>query len=297
MTPMKEKALLAYTLERESLSAPHIDSILEEGMELLSHTDLVVTLCNGGSALFPHTYIGKCGDQMAAVAQACLDACEKSGKQQILLIGVLHSLTEPLIEARKREMSGIDVMHDACRGVFGPDLPHAELLNKEFSLDHFVFLLEHAARKSGKKMPRVVMRYPHLIYGQPDNLPGIEQLKRELEKSIVVATSDLCHHGTAYGVKTEEALSLSKEGCDFAHQVIEENLRLLSSGDLFRYREYCINTLSDSLEVGQLLHYLLGPLEGHIRDLRLVDVSDLFEGNPQPSWVAATLVELKANLS
>lgn len=67
-----------------------------------------------------------------------------------------------------------------------------------------------------------------------------------------------------------------------------------AKNDLLKYRSYCLETLSDSIEVGQMLNYLLGPLEGHIHDLKLIDVSDLFEGDPQPSWVAATLVELRS---
>jgi predicted class III extradiol MEMO1 family dioxygenase len=293
---MKENALLDYALERKSLSLDQIDVIFNKGIELLSQTDLVTNLSEGGSALFPHTYISKCGDQIAAVVHACLDACEKTGKNQILLIGVLHSLTEPLIEARKKEMAGIDIFNDKCRGIFGSGLPNEELLNKEFSLDNFVFLLEHAAKKSGKKIPQVIIRYPNLLYGHPESISDIVELKKEVAKSIVVATSDLCHHGTAYGLKEGEAFPISQEGYDFAYHVIEDNLRLLSGDDLLSYRQYCINTLSDSLEVGQLLNYLLGPLEGYIRNLRLVDVSDLFEETPQSSWVAATLVELKSGL-
>lgn len=297
MKKMKENALSDYALERGSLSNDQIDDILDKGMELLSQTDLVTSLSNSGSALFPHTYISKCGDQIAAVAQACLAACEATGKQQILLIGVLHSLTDNLTEARKKEMSGVDILQDKCRGIFGPGLPNEEIFSKEFSLDNFMFLLEHAARKNGKKVPNVVIRYPNLIYGQPENLPGIEELKKQLAESIVVATSDLCHQGTAYGLEKDKTFSISQEGYDFAQYVIENNLRLLSEDNLLSYRQYCIDTLSDSLEVGQLLNYLLGPLEGYIRNLRLVEVSDLFEENPEPSWVAATLVELKPGLS
>lgn len=297
MKTMKEDALLDYALERDSLTNDQIDDILDKGMELLSQTNLVTTLSDGGSALFPHTYISKCGDQIAAVAQASLAACEATGKHQILLIGVLHPLTGNLKEARKREMSGIDIIHDTYRGIFGPGLPNEDIFCKEFSLDNFVFLLKYAAEKSGKNIPRVLIRYPNLIYGQPENLAGIEQLKIELKESIVVATSDLCHHGTAYGLEKAEAFSNSQEGYNFAQNVIENNLRLLSQENLLTYRQYCIDTLSDSLEVGQLLNYLLGPLNGYIRNLRLVDVSDLFDGNPEPSWVAATLVELKPELS
>ena len=293
MKTMKENALLNYAIERESLSLSQIDAILNKGKELLLRTDLVVTLSEGGSALFPHTYISKCGDQIAAVVQACLAACEKTGKNQILLIGVLHSLTHTLKDARERERTGISIFNDECRGIFGPGLPHEELLSKEFSLDHFIFLLEHAAKKIGREVPRVIMRYPNLIYGQPESVLGIEELKREVDQSIVVGTSDLYHHGRAYGLKEEEALPISQESNNVAYHIIEENLRLLSGDDLLTYRQYCVDTFSDSLEVGQLLRYLIGPFKGYIRDLRLIDVSDLFEEKPEPSWVASALVELQ----
>lgn len=293
MKPMKENAMQEYSTERESLTKDQIYSILDSGFELASKTDMVKSLSEGGSALFPHTYISKCGDQIAAVVHASLAACQKTGKNQILLIGVLHSLTETLTEARKRERSGVDIMTDPCRGVFGPDLPHAELLCKEFSLDHFIFLLEHAAKRMNMTAPKVIIRYPNLIRGQPELIPGIEDLKILANQSIVVATSDLCHHGTAYGLNPDQVYPISQQGYDFAFRTIEQNLRLLSDNNLLLYRQYSIETLSDSVEVGQLLNYLLGPLEGVIRDLRLIDVSDLFEGNPQPSWVAATLAELR----
>jgi hypothetical protein len=50
---------------------------------------------------------------------------------------------------------------------------------------------------------------------------------------------------------------------------------------------------SDSKEVGQLLMYLLGPLDAQFRDIRLVDTSHMFEGSPRPNWIAASLIELK----
>jgi len=42
-----------------------------------------------------------------------------------------------------------------------------------------------------------------------------------------------------------------------------------------------------------VLKYLLGDVSPHILDLKLVDVSMLFENDISPSWVAATLVEFK----
>jgi hypothetical protein len=294
MAPMKKNALQDYAKERASLTQEQINSILDQGLRLTQNTGMVDSLSRGGSALFPHTYISQCGDQIAAVVQASLAACQRTGKNQILLIGVLHALTDTLLEARLRERNGNDISKDPCRGIFGPGLPNEHLLCEEFSLDNFIFLLEHAAKKSGVALPKLIIRYPNLVYGQPETLSGIEELQILAEKSIVVATSDLCHHGVAYGLDPVQAVPISQGGYDFAYRIISDNLRLLSGDDFLLYRQYCLDTLSDSLEVGQLLRYLLGPLEGCIHDLKLIDVSGLFAGDPQPSWVAATLVELKA---
>jgi hypothetical protein len=108
----------------------------------------------------------------------------------------MHSLTDIHKEARKREMEGTNLTNDPCRGIFGPGLSNEELLSKEYSLENFVFLLNHAAKRSGIEPPKVILRYPNLVRGEPETLPGIEELKRLSKESIVVATSDLCHHAT-----------------------------------------------------------------------------------------------------
>ncbi len=291
-----------YAKNRDSLTLDQIYSILDRGIVLASKTDMVNSLSVGGTALFPHSYITECGDQIAAVVHASLQACKNTGKNQILLIGVLHSQTDTLKKARQREREE-NIANDPCRGIFGPGLPSEELLCKEYSLDNFVFLLEHAAKRNGIEVPNVVIRYPYLVYGQPELLPGIEALQQLAKESIVVATGDLCHHGTAYAPfgqtpnAADKKFPISQQGYDFAYETIEENLRLLGGSDLLAYRKYCFDTISDTFEVGQILRFLLGPLEGHIRDLKLVDVSDFFKDKPQPNWVAASLVELKSKQS
>jgi hypothetical protein len=281
------------------LTTDQIYAILDRGVELASRTDLAKTLADGGTTFFPHCDIQACGDQIAAVVHASLQACEDAGKDQILLIGVLHPLTKALQDGWLREKEG-NHFNDPCCGIFGPGLPNEELLCKEFSLDSFVFLLEQAAKRQGIPAPKLVMRYPNLVAGPPEFLPGIKELQQLAATSIVVATGDLCHHGTAYvssgrvsdGI--EAKMPISQATHDFAYKTIEENLHLLSGHDLLAYRKYCFKTCSDTCEVGQVLRFLLGPLEGHIRDLKLVDVSEYFPDKPQPNWVAATLIELKS---
>lgn len=291
MHSMKPQALSQYAKRRASLERAEIDLILDQGKELALQTGLIQILAEGGTALFPHSSIIKCGDQSAAAAYASIMACQKTGKNQILVLGVLHSLSNQLLEARKRELAGDDLSSEPCRGIFGPDLPGEEILSLEFSLDNFLFLAQKTAERYGLQLPKLIVRYPNLVNGNPETLPGIADLKNLASDSIVVATADLCHHGLAYG--QENALPLSEIGLEFAKNSIKDHLSYFSNQNYLLYRENCLKVKSDSKDVGQVLQYLLGPLIGKICDLRLVDVSDLFDNEPQPSWVAATLVGLE----
>jgi hypothetical protein len=293
MFKIKDDGLARYAAEREALLPLEIDEILMRGDKLASQTTLVTTLQEGGTAIFPHTYIKKCGDQIAAVALSALKACEMSGKNQILVLGVLHHLREPLISGWNKGRAGADLTDEPTRGFFEPGPFEQEFIKHEYSLDHFMFLLAQIAKRKGQSLPKTFIVYPHLIQGKPEEIHGADKLKNIARESIVVATSDLCHHGIAYGLKREETIPVTHADT-LARDVIEKNLSLLSGRDLFAYRQYALDTLSDSTDVGQTLQFLMGPLKGIIRDLRVVDVSFLFEKDPQPSWVAATLVELKS---
>lgn len=286
-------AYVDYAKERTLLAPEEINALLEQGIRLEAQTTLAQTLSEKGSAFFPHTHIRACGDQVAAVAHACLAACKKTGKNQILVIGVLHSLTDTLRKALSRDLNNEDLSNEPCRGIFGPGLPNEEIFREEFSLDNFVFLLDHAVKKAGIEPPKVIIRYANLSQGHPETLPGIEEIKKIAESSIVVATADLFHHGVCYNTLPEKALAISPEALEFAKERIDIGLKLLSKCTYLEYRDYAPKNFSDSKEVGQLLMYLLGPLDSQFRDIRLVDTSHMFEGSPRPNWIAASLVELK----
>ncbi|MBS0626115.1 MAG: hypothetical protein JSS32_08705 [Verrucomicrobia bacterium] len=289
-----EKGVLGYRTERELMTGQEIQNILLQGRELLEGTDIVATLMDGGSALFPHASILKCGDQIAAVAQAALKAAQQSGKNKILVLGVLHSLSEEIWIGRQREIAGEDVTDYPCRGIFGPGLPHEAVTKREYSVDNFVFLLKNAVRESGSPPIEIVIRFPNHISGHPETLQGMDELRQLAKESIVVATADLRHHGVNYGFSLEKARPIHEETLIFARQEIQLGLDMLESTDLISYRNYCYKTISDAFEVGQALHALLGPLKAQIHHIRLVSVSDLFDGHPEPNWVATCLVELKA---
>ncbi len=290
---MKETTFSAYAHERNCLKSSQIDELLDRGLEFLSRTDLVHTLSNGGSLFFPHTSILRCGNQIAASALASVLACQKSGKNQILALGVLHGYKDPILSMYLRERAGENLQRDPLRRVFGPGLPYEELISEEYSLESYLFLLPHAAARLKLDMPKVISRYSICICGDPASISGIEDLKQIAKDSIVVATADLYHHGIAYGFSKEQSIPISPAAYDLAHSIIEGGLPLLAGDDLFAFRKYCRDTFNDARDVGQMLRFLLGPLKGHLRDLTLVDIEYLYEGNPKPSWVAASLVELR----
>ncbi len=288
MSKTLSTAYTDYASERELLSSDEINDLLDRGLQFESQTTLTQTLSEGGSALFPHTHIRSCGDQTAAVALSCLAACQKTGKNQILLIGVLHSMNDTLRNALMKELDNADLSDEPCRGIFGPGLPYEAIYSQEFSLDNFVFLLDKATKQAGIESPKVIIRYANLAQGHPETLPRIEEIKKIAQESIVVATADLYHHGVCYKVLPEDALPISPAAINFAKDRIETGLKLLSKCTYLEYRDYQLKNFSDSKEIGQLLMYLLGPLDGEIRDFRLVDVSHMFEGFPQPiGWQQA----------
>lgn len=292
MVKQRSDAYIEYAKERENLKLDEIHDLLDRGLKLESQTTLTRTLSEGGSAFFPHTHILSCGDQVAAVAHAALAACKKTGKNQILVIGVLHSLTPTLRAALYREVDNADLSHEPCRGIFGPGLRYEDIFREEFSLDNFIFLLNHAIKRANIQPPKIIVRYANLSQGHPETLPGIEEIKEIAKNSIVVATADLFHHGVCYNTTPEKALPMSQQAIDYAKERIDIGLKLLSKQTYLEYRDYALKNFSDSKEVGQLLMYLLGPLDAQFLEMRLVDTSHMFEGSPEPNWIAASLIEL-----
>jgi hypothetical protein len=247
-------------------------------------------LAKGGSVIFPHTLISTCGDQVAAVVQGCLD----SGARRVIVLGVLHSFGHThVLSAREKSFHGEDISQESCWGIFGPLFPGDQAWKTEYSLYIFTFLWNFEVKRRGlKNPPELIHVYPCLANKEPWKMPGIEQLKSYLPNSVVVATTDFCHHGVAYKTPKEKALPISDEAEMYARATIEKGLKILERPNYLEYFNYSRQTSSDGSDVGQVLTYLKGPLQSKILDLRLVDTSYLFEGDPSPSWVAATLIEM-----
>jgi len=272
-----------YLAEQESLQPAEIERILDRGRQW----PLATLLSAGGSAIFPHTYLRECGDQVAAVVHGCLD----SGSDQVVVLGVLHSLCPELAAARQREARGEPVREERSHGIWGPGAGGDRYWKEEFSLLGFHFLWNEEVKRRGGRAPRLVVRYPSLVAAAPDQMRRVDELASLAKDSVVVATGDLCHHGAAYG--DGDLLDIGAKAEGYARSSIEHALSLLQCGDYRGYDKQCKEHRSDAVDTGALVRHLLGPLRSTVVDLRLVDVSELFEGKPEPSWVAAALVAME----
>ncbi len=246
-------------------------------------------LQTGGAVVFPHATLSVCGHQIAAAVHACLD----SGASRVLVLGVLHALTEELEEARVRVGQGGEPAREPSWGIQGPGLAGREDWRREFSLLHFLFLFTQEVKRRGIAAPELLVRYPYLAGGHPERLPGISELDEWVRGgAVLVATTDPLHHGIGYGESPETALAPNEGGLELAQRHIKEGLQLLSVGDYLGYQQQCIATKSDGGDVGQVLRHLLRqPLEVTILDIVADDMSEPYQ-KPPPTWVAGALITL-----
>ena len=268
--------------EQDALGEAGVNDLLERGRQW----SLGETLRQGGSIVFPHAGIADCGHQIAAAAQACLD----SGADRVLAVGVLHALTDELQDARVRVANGADVTKEKYWGIQGPGLPGHDNWQTEYSLRHFLFLMDEEAKRRDVQAPQVILRYPYLAGGKPEILPGIAELQAIAGDAVIVSTADAFHHGIGYGEPPETALYPERGGLDLARKTIQEGLDILRDGDYWGYNQHCVVAKSDARDAGQVVRYLLGPLQGHILDMTYTDTTDMYN-SPPPTWVAGALIE------
>lgn len=271
-----------YFGELTTLGTTELYKILDKGKQWSS--ELTATLLNGGGAIFPHTYISKCGDQIGAVIHAILD----SHADSVIALGTAHPFPM-LFDARVKEFNGQDISQESSWGLLKPESP---LLKDEFSLRIFKELLKIECKRRGKSCPQIIERYPCLTNRKPEELPGIEEFKGLTKNAILVGTDDYCHHGIAYCVPSEMAMPLNERALSFAREQVEKGYTFLNNSNYSDYFDHWMNPLAigDPSDVTAVIHYLVGnKAKGRILDLKLVDVSGLFDRDPSPSWVAATL--------
>lgn len=271
-------------LRHNKLSVEQIDEILEYGKKW----DFSEILSKKGALIFPHSNIEICGIQTASVVHSCLN----SKPDKVLVLGVLHALTEELNDARKRVAYGGDPSKEKFWGIQGPGIEGREEWKNEFSLLNFLFLWKEELKRRKIHGPELIVRYPYLAGGRPDKMPGIEELKEVMTgNTIIIATADLFHHGIGYGDPTDASLYPEEGGLKLAEMTIRKGFEILSSGRYSEYNHFSVKSKSDARDVGQILRYLIGPFRAHIIDIVSDDMSEAYD-RPAPTWVAGALVEL-----
>lgn len=266
--------------------------ILDQGKKWSQ--ELGLALSDGGGAIFPHTFFSKCGEQMGAVIHAILD----SGADQVILLGTTHPFPH-LLQARIKEFNGEDISQEPSWGVLDPESANAKtILKDEFSLNLFKSLLKIEVERRGIKAPHLIERYPSLVNRHPETLPGIQELKKLSKNALIVGTEDYCHHGIAYALPKNSTIPMGEEALSFAKNQIEQGFSFLQQNKYAEFYKHGmhLNAIGDPSDVTATMHYLVGShAKPKILNLKLVDVSHLFEKDPSPSWVAATLVKITKN--
>ena len=282
---LQKKIHALYAKEHAELG----DSGTLDHLERAEHWQLANTLSAGGVLVFPHAGVHDCGYQIAACVQAALD----SGADDVVVLSVLHAFTPAMEAARVAVAAGADPAQFEFWGIQGPGIEG----RREWPGDHALISWRHfwraeLARRgiTPDKAPTVHERYPYLAGGQPQNLPGIDELARLMEDAVVVSTADPFHHGIGYGDAPEEAYDHDEAGLAHAQSMIEAGIKLLEAGDYAAYNQHCIEAKSDARDTGQVYRYLRGPMTGAVLDLSYTDSSELYD-QPKPTWVAGALIE------
>jgi hypothetical protein len=271
-----------YEAERARLGEAGIAAMLERAPD--------VSLPARGALVFPHTMLAASGALVAAVARAVV----RAGADEVLALGVLHGAREDDAELVKRARAGDADAVATLRRVHGEGAPGDDgRWSEEFSLDAFAELVALAARREGKRAPRIVARYPFLAGEEPASMSGFEQLARLSERMPIVATTDPIHHGAGYGTRERFALAHATTRA-WARERIEEQLDFLASGEWAAFARLAADVRSDFRDTGPALASLLrarGGMKSEIVDMTLVDYASALDAQ-DPTWVAAALVRI-----
>jgi hypothetical protein len=259
-----------YARERAALD---LDALLDSAPE--------IEFPEGGALVFPHTRLAASGALVAAVAKAAART-----QRDVLALGVLHGLAGGDAETVAKWRAGDPEARRALRGVHDESGYGSE----EFSLDGFRELHARACAREGRTV-RVSGRFPFLVGDRPDDLPGLEELRRLAKDAVIVATADTIHHGVGY--KTSEARDETiAETEAFARARIEEQMGALARAEFAVFARLCAQDRSDFGDAGPVLATLLPNAGWTLEDLCFVDYSDVFSC-PRPTWVAAGQIRVR----
>ena len=252
---------------------------------------LAGTLNAGGILVFPHAGVHDCGYQIAACVHAALD----SGADKVVVLSVLHAFNQAMEDARTAVAAGGDPAESEFWGIQGPGIEGRREWTGDHALISWRYFWQAEVKRRGlseAKVPKVYERYPYLAGGQPQNMPGIDELASLMEDAAVVSTADPFHHGIGYGDAPADAYDHDEQGLAYAQSVIEDGIRILEKGDYWAYNQHCVQAKSDARDTGQVYRFLRGPMIGEALDLSYTDSSELYD-QPKPTWVAGALIEWK----
>jgi hypothetical protein len=243
-----------------------------------------------GALVFPHTRLAASGQLVAAVARAAV----RSGREEIVALGILHGCREADASLVRRAREGAPGARASLRRVHGPGMPNdAGHWSEEFSLDGFLALVELAAKREKRSPPRVTVRYPFLVGDAPGDVPGVDDLRARVDAgALLVATADPIHHGAGYGAREEDRLPREDpQTLEFARWTIDRGFGLLAARDYGSFLRHAAEVRSDFRDTGPVMAWLIDPkrpLGVEVLDLILVDYSEAL-GTPPPTWVAGAL--------
>jgi hypothetical protein len=271
-----------YARERAELGEAGLAALLDRARPL--------DVPKSGALLFPHTRLVASGELAAAVALAVV----RSGCEEVVALGILHGGRESDAELVRRAREGAPQARAVLRRVHGPEVDgDGGYWSEEFSLDGFCALVDVAAKRAGKRSPRIITRYPFLVGESPGDLPGMADLRRRVEAgAALVATADPIHHGAGYGAREEDRLPREDpQTLEFARWTIERGFQMLADRDYGGFLRHGAEVRSDFRDTGPAMAWLIDPskpLDAEILDLLLVDYAQALSA-PAPTWVAGAL--------
>ena len=251
---------------------------------------------SGGAVMFPHIAIDDCINQVAEVVNGLI----RSYKSRILIIGVLHSKTDQMKQARERvECDGVNPIHEPLRSIQGPNFS-GEAWKEEHSLLLFKHLLEHAIQTqladptSCYSRPEIIECYPFLVGDSPESMPEYEMLKQIAKDSrtAIVFTGDQFHLGPVYNNSTCDITECNENGISVAQKIIQSGFNLLADRNYTEFIRYSRDSASDFGSVGVLTRSLFDtPCSIKIYEMNASNMAPIYDC-PPPCWVAGTLARL-----
>jgi hypothetical protein len=283
-----------YAQERAELGEAGLLALLDKA----AGSEVPAAAASSGqkALVFPHTRLADSGHLAAAVALSVV----RAGCDEVLALGILHGAREADAALVRRAREGAPAARATLRRVHGLGISgDGGYWTEEFSLDGFCALVDAAAKREGKRAPRVVARYPFLVGEHPGDLPGADELRAIVDRgAVLVATADPIHHGAGYGAREEDRLPREDpQTLEFARWTIERGFQSLASRDFGGFLRHAAEVRSDFRDTGPLMAWLVDPkrpLEVEIIDLVLVDYSKALDA-PAPTWVAGALARFEVS--